>query len=442
MPINFPIAGSTGELYTSDLGDRWRWNGYAWDNINLQFSGNYQQPWVIFNRSDVPTYYSSLASAINAAKRGQTIYLCCDYAEILTITNPIILKSDVKINLNGNRYGITIHNASTGTIVFLAEKLVRQGTFPVEDTNYSIVNGTINITGTISGFNGLYLQGGDGITNYDFTDLIVYMDTPGSNTCYLDGLSEENTAEIHFTRGSFYNLSTSSGYGIFIVNGKNDWLYSGADSCPCHVKDCYGWSDTKTGIYWTGVEIFASPLESFDYMIVTYSYDNQIINGSNRDLDSATRFLNTGSVEDNKIIGCGQNNGYRTPLNNTPLANCFLYQPGDDVGNGQGESIVINFKNLESSGVSQNNNIRVELYAGWCRAPIPAVANISVTTYLGGTLTETNQVITSNGIVVTTLSNNNIPIVQACCGVDVSTKTHIGTVYYNLTTKVASVIFY
>ena len=439
MPINFPTASYTGEIYTSDLGDRWRWNGSAWDNINLQFSGNYQQPWVIFNRSDVPTYYNSLTSAIAAAKRGQTIYLCCDYAEIMTLTTSIILKSDVKINLNGNRYGITINSSSTVNVVFLVEKLNRVGTNPVEETNYSIVNGTIHITGTLQGFSGLYLQGGEGISNFDFTDLIVYQETPNSYTCYLDGLTEESTAEINFKGGSFYNFSTF-GYGLFIANGRNDWNYGGTDSCRCYVKDCLGWSDSTTGIIWTGVEnVTSSPLNTFDYMIVTYSYDNQIINNDNRDLDSATKLANTGTVEDNKIIGCGQNSQYRTPSPTTPIANCYLFQPGDDLNNGQGESIVVNFKNLADANISLNNDVRVDLYAGWCDAPIPAIANVTITTYIGGNLTVTNQVVTSDGTVVDRFAKSDIPIVQGCCSTNVASKTSIGTIYYNLLTKVASV---
>ena len=42
-------------------------------------------------------------------------------------------------------------------------------------------------------------------------------------------------------------------------------------------------------------------LEEFDYMIATYSYAN-----GGYDLDSATHFANTGTVEDTKIIGCRQ----------------------------------------------------------------------------------------------------------------------------------------
>jgi hypothetical protein len=183
-------------------------------------------------------------------------------------------------------------------------------------------------------------------------------------------------------------------------------------------------------------------LDPFDYMIVTYSYDNSL---GSRDLDSATTFQNTGTVEDNKFVGCGQPSGYATPITTTPINNAYLFQAGDDVGNGQGESIVINFKNLELANISLNNDVRVELYAGWCQAPASSQANVSATTYLGGTLTVTPglNTITSTGTVVDSFISNDVPIIMGCCNANpLTAKTHIGTIFYNLVTKASSVTFY
>lgn len=183
-------------------------------------------------------------------------------------------------------------------------------------------------------------------------------------------------------------------------------------------------------------------LDPFDYMIVTYNYDNSL---GSRDLDSATAFQNTGTVEDNKFVGCGQPSQYATPTPATLLNNAYLFQGGDDVGNGQGESIVINFKNLELASISLNNDVTVELYAGWCSAPTSMTTNVSATTYLGGTMTVTpgGNTITSTGTVINAFSSNNVPAIMGCCGVNpLTAKTHIGTIYYNLVTKIASVVFY
>lgn len=196
----------------------------------------------------------------------------------------------------------------------------------------------------------------------------------------------------------------------------------------------------KREIYKHSVEENTIVLDPFDYMIVTYQYDNSL---GSRDLDSATTFQNTGTVEDNKFVGCGQSAGYITPANTNTINNAYLFQAGDDVQNGLGESIVINFKALELATISLNNDVRVELYAGWCQPPFSMAANVSVTTYTGGIMSITNNVITSNGVVNDSFTSNNFPVIAGCCGVNPLTgKTHVGTIYYNLVTKVSNVVFY
>lgn len=185
-------------------------------------------------------------------------------------------------------------------------------------------------------------------------------------------------------------------------------------------------------------------LDPFDYLIITYQYRSDDFR---RDLDSATGFANTGSVEDTKFVGCGQNSGYITPTGRN-INNAYLYQAGDDVGNGLGESIVVNFKQLELDNVSVNDEVRVELYAGWCPGhgtqTFPDNANVSVTSYSGGTMTITNNVITSTGTIIDgPFESNNIPIILGCCSVNpVTAKTHVGTIHFNLATKVSNISFY
>jgi hypothetical protein len=196
----------------------------------------------------------------------------------------------------------------------------------------------------------------------------------------------------------------------------------------------------KQNIYKAKREDSVVILDPFDYMIVTYSYATDFT----RDLDSATAFANTGTVEDNKPVGYNQS-GYVTPFSYTPLNNAYLYQNGDDTGNGLGESIVINFKNLELAGISLNNDVRVELYAGWCLIPPQIsgdVASVSVTTYSGGTISlppPPLNTINSNGVIKDQFIHTNFPVIEGCGS---NPKTHIGTIYYNLVTKIASVVFY
>jgi hypothetical protein len=198
--------------------------------------------------------------------------------------------------------------------------------------------------------------------------------------------------------------------------------------------------DFKRNIYKTPIENETIILDPFDYMIVTYSYR---FDDFTRDLDSSTRFGSTGTIEDTKFVGYNQGQ-YVTPTDVTPINSAYLFQNGDDSGNGLGESIVINFKNLELASISENNDIQVELYAGWCnrvQQVYPDVANVSVTTYSGGTISvsPTLNTITSDGIIRDQFVHNNFPVIEGCGN---ATKTHVGTIYYNLITKVSSVVFY
>lgn len=183
-------------------------------------------------------------------------------------------------------------------------------------------------------------------------------------------------------------------------------------------------------------------LVPFDYMIVTYFYDNTP-SSPNRDLDSRTRFSNTGTAEDSKWIGCGQNNAYITPDSSANINTSYLYQPGDDNGNGQGESILINFNNLIQSGLTLNDDLEVKLEAGWCREPSTGpICDVRVRTYIGGTLTITNQVITSNGTLQQEFTQTGISVstTNSCCS-DNSNKTKIATIKYKVSTGEASVNF-
>lgn len=185
-------------------------------------------------------------------------------------------------------------------------------------------------------------------------------------------------------------------------------------------------------------------LDPFDYLIVTYQYRSDDFV---RDLDSASVFANTGSVEDTKFVGCGQNGGYITPNSTRTINNAYLYQAGDDVGNGLGESIVVNFKQLELDNVSVNDDVRVELYAGWClhgSQQSGDLTNVSVTSYSGGTMTIVNNVVVSDGQIIDgPFVSNNIPVIAGCCSTNpLSGKTHIGTIHYNLATKVSNISFY
>lgn len=243
-------------------------------------------------------------------------------------------------------------------------------------------------------------------------------------------LGKDNTSNAYYMNGRLMNLS----------------IYNRALSLE-EVNQNYE-SFSKRIIELAGVPI---PLKEFEYMIVTYQYRSDDFQ---RDLDSATFFMNTGTAEDYKRVGCGQNapvntletSHWCTPDGTRTINNSYLYQAGDDAGNGLGESIVINFKQMGIDGISQNNNVRVELYAGWCLHGTQVsgdIANVSVKTYIGGTMTIINNVIDSNGAIQDSFVYSDFPAVSGCCGTDpITGKTNVGTIYYNLATKETSLLFH
>jgi len=243
-------------------------------------------------------------------------------------------------------------------------------------------------------------------------------------------LGKDNTSSSYYMNGRLMNLS----------------IYNRALSLE-EVNQNYE-SFSKRIIEVAGVPV---PLKEFEYMIVTYQYRSDDFQ---RDLDSATFFMNTGTEEDYKRVGCGQNaptntlnsSHWCTPVGTRTINNSYLYQAGDDAGNGLGESIVINFKQLDLDGISQNNDVRVELYAGWCLHGTQVsgdIANVSVKTYIGGTMSITNNVIDSNGAIQDSFVYSNFPAKSGCCSTDpITGKTHVGTIYYNLVTKATSLLFH
>jgi len=305
----------------------------------------------------------------------------------------------------------------------------------------SVAGGKMKSTGTIQAGTGLWDSPNIGATNSSgFTGLPGgYRDFDGDFNFSIGslGLWWSSTEFVDEEGDSYsayrYFLQTNQSYISRLTAGKN------LGFSVRLIKDSLDCSLTGGG---TAEYVEPIVLDPFDYMIVTYNYDNSL---GNRDLDSATTFRNTGTVEDNKFVGCGQTSQYATPTPETLLNDAYLFQGGDDNENGQGESIVINFKNLELANISVNNNVTVELYAGWCVEPASLTTNVSVITYLGGTMSITpgGNTITSTGTVVATFSSTDIPVISGCCGVDpILLKTHIGTISYNLVTKVSSVVFY
>lgn len=214
-------------------------------------------------------------------------------------------------------------------------------------------------------------------------------------------------------------------------------------------------------------------LDPFDYIIVTYQYTPP--SGQDYDLDTITalRYQSdvlsgtdsssiSGTLNNLPTTGCSGR--FFTPTTGT-IVNSFLAWGGDDSGQSQagtfGESVVINFKNLELSGVATSNEVVVDLYAGWHSGTTLYPINVKYETFIGGVITkefvgglETNRFVVDateenpNGTRIPITSSQsstlkNITPGNCGAGVDgVNAKQLVASVFFNLLTKVARVEFY
>ena len=218
-------------------------------------------------------------------------------------------------------------------------------------------------------------------------------------------------------------------------------------------------------------------LNPFDYIIVTYEYVPPI--GLDYDLDTLTTFRYTdsiitgntsstiaGFIPGTGVVGCGT--AAATPNSTIPtgraIDNSYLTFGGDDnnqkVDGAYGESVVINFKILEDSGILDptKNIIIAELFAGWhfqeggyTDYPI----NIKYETYIGGNITnyilppippgtQTNRYISNGTRPDPEAISNPITAAQSGCSNGVTglyAKRKMASISYNRTTQEAFIIF-
>ena len=295
---------------------------------------------------------------------------------------------------------------------------------------------------------GLSLTYNDGTGVFSDMDLFV-----NANAFATGGVVTGYWTSTEYNAGSAYYLNMANAGVIFATASKNSFKFTRPFRQDVRKWDGIGWIP-ETEIVTQGT----TPLAQYEYLLITYVYS---FDGIRRDMDSATFLMGTGTAEDGKKVGCGQG-GMTTPMRSayqtTDISTTYLFQNGDDVGNGKGESIVINFQKLRTDGISLNQNITAELYGGWhTNSTWPNaqgnLVSVSIKTYVGGTLTRDVglNTITSSGTCIQSISYNNFPVSGrptnsggvAGCGADpVTQKTRVGTINYNLTTKVSSVTFY
>ena len=238
------------------------------------------------------------------------------------------------------------------------------------------------------------------------------------------------------------------------------------------------------------IEGIPVPLNPFDYIIVTYQYTPPLNHDYDLDTLSTFRYATgtlagggastiTGFIPGTGVVGCGTlasgadtgiGLGYwGTIPNGVNINSTYMLFGGDDsgqVGTGTfGESIVINFKNLDIANITTSDDIVVELFAGWhsrgdenyndinfVNNPYPIT--IKFETFIGGVVSReivggitTNRYVTTGTSISGPQVSEPKEITPGSCGTGIqgdpnNFKQHVGSISYNLTTKVASVTFY
>ena len=205
-------------------------------------------------------------------------------------------------------------------------------------------------------------------------------------------------------------------------------------------------------------------LDPFDYIIVTYQYNPPL--GQDYDLDTLTTFRyptstlagssstnTTGFIPGTGVVGCGTPSpGYVIP-SGANMNTSYLYFGGDDAGQSvdgaYGESVVINFKNLENSGILTQTDVIAELFAGWHSGPVGTYPiSIKYETFIGGVVShqyvggiQTNRFVSTGTVVAAATISSPINIICGLCNQGVSVKRNVAEISYNTITEVASIAF-
>ena len=211
-------------------------------------------------------------------------------------------------------------------------------------------------------------------------------------------------------------------------------------------------------------------LDPFDYIIVTYQYSPPA--GQDYDLDTISTFRYasgtlTGStagtiqgfIPGTGVAGCGcnpANSANETIPSNVSINSAYMVYGGDDAGQSVagsfGESVVINFKNLDDANITTSDDIVVELYAGWHSTTASYPITVKYETFIGGTISQevvggvtTNRYVTTGTSVSAPQISPPKTITQSSCANGIEgfqAKQLVASISYNLVTKIANVTFY
>lgn len=175
------------------------------------------------------------------------------------------------------------------------------------------------------------------------------------------------------------------------------------------------------------------PLDPFDYLVITYSWTSD----DGTDLDTFTGFINTGTAYDNLWVGYGQANNPVIPTGGT-VTNSYLYWAGDNTGVGN-ESILTSFKNFVDNNPSAPNLVQVRMNAVWWGSRLAGNVTVAITTYLGGTMSQSGfDFVNTGGVQVQQIALSTNVVTQNH-DKDINNSDNVAVVTYNKTTKSAQI---
>lgn len=369
----------------------------------------------------------------------------CAGSTIITITDSlnVSVTSTVSVtSLQNSAGGITISTPSLNTFGPLTTRVafcVTNGTDTCNDTIVKAVAGVIPCPTDPTVGN---------ITNTGAS--VSFGNNLGSTAVYIIDIinNATNVVTATYTQNSpgtsvshvFTGLVTGTLYNVRIT------IQIGGQTKIC--TNTASFTTTQTTV-----------LTAFDYIIVTYQYNPPV--GDDYDLDTLTTFRypnatlagsdsnnTTGYVAGTGVVGCGASTVIPSGAN---MNTSYLYWGGDDnvqfVDGTYGESVVINFKNLETSGLLSQTNVIAELFAGWHSGTTAYPISIKYQTFVGGTISAevvggitTNRFV-STGTVIAAATSFPISVISGNCASGVSVKRNMASIAYDTITNVATVTF-
>lgn len=174
------------------------------------------------------------------------------------------------------------------------------------------------------------------------------------------------------------------------------------------------------------LDIFDNTFSNFDFMVIRYNWDP----AKGTDLDTRTAVINTGDGADGADVGWSRNNFIYSD------GSLLLLEWGGDNTSSTGpEAVLVYAGNMDSA--FPDSDVDVRLRGNWYGPRLTGNVDITITTYLGGTMsTFATDFVNNGGSLVREIVVSANVISNVSDDVDGS---DVGVMTYNTTTRNASI---